>query len=159
MTALRTKIKTINEGKYVQQEGFEPNYILTQKGTRLSRVRILGTVVGKFASENKKFASLTLDDGSDTIRVKVFNAVSMFDNIAVGDIVDTVGKIREYNEEIYLIPEVISKVDNPNIEILRELEIEKQEEELEEQRRTILENQKQTTDLDELKKMMKKFQN
>ncbi|MBI4018478.1 MAG: hypothetical protein HY368_02615 [Candidatus Aenigmarchaeota archaeon] len=154
LTAVKTRIKAITTGKYVVREGFEPNYVLTAAGEQLSRVRVLATVVDKFVSETGKFASLTLDDGTETIRAKVFNAVSMFDSVAVGDIVDAIGRVREYQGEIYLMPEVVAKAETPNYELLRELELRQQERELQKKRALILEYQKQAADVDELKKHM-----
>lgn len=154
LTAIKTRIKNITSGKYVVREGFEPNYVLTKRGELLSRARVLATVVDKFVSETGKFASLTLDDGTDTIRAKVFNAVSMLDNIAVGDIVDVIGRVREYQGEIYMAPEVVAKQENPNYELLRELELRWQEREWEKKRELVFEYQKQTSDADELKRYM-----
>ena len=159
LTAIKTKIKQITTGKYVVQEGFNPNYIITNNGTRLSRVRILATVVDKFLSETNKFASITLDDGTDTIRAKAFNAVSIFESIGIGDIIDAVGRIREYQGEIYILPEIVTKAEEPNMEILRELEIKKQENELEEKRKIVLEHQNTVSDLNELKRLMKEMHN
>ena len=114
LTAIKTKIKSITTGKYVTQPGFEPNYVLTPLGIRLSRVRMLATVVDKFISETKKFSSITLDDGSDTIRVKVWNSL-ILDDFQVGETIDITGKVREYQGEVFLAPEVIRKVENQSI--------------------------------------------
>ncbi|MBI2578714.1 MAG: hypothetical protein HYW26_03315 [Candidatus Aenigmarchaeota archaeon] len=154
LTAVKARISSITSGKYVVREGFEPNYILSKRGGLLSRVRIMATVVDKFVSETGKFASLTLDDGTDTVRAKVFNALSMLDNIAVGDIVDAIGRIREYQGEIYIAPEIVTKIDNTNHELLRELELRMQDREHEKKRELILEYQKQSADAEELKKYM-----
>jgi RPA family protein len=154
LTAIKSDIKSITSGKYVMQEGFSPNYVLTQSGRKLSRVRVLGTIVDKFMSETGKFGSVTIDDGTDTIRAKVFNALSLLDNVEVGHIVDVFGKVREYQEEIFLIPEIISQKDI-KWEILRSLELKKEMEKWGEKRKQILAVQKETSDLDELKKAMK----
>ncbi len=51
----------------------------------------------------------------------------------VGDLVTVIGKVREYEGEVHLVPEVIREVEDPNWELLRELEIlEKREKMLEE---------------------------
>jgi RPA family protein/predicted transcriptional regulator len=154
LTAIKTKIKPITAGKYVSQPGFEPNYVLTSLGIRVSRVRILATVVDKFVSETKKFSSITLDDGSDTIRAKAWNSL-ILDELQIGDTIDITGKVREYQGEVFIAPELIRKVENPNWEILRELEIKRQEETFNQKRNFVLEYQKQTSDLAELKRMMK----
>lgn len=153
LTAIKTDIKSVISGKYVVRPGFESNYVLTPLGMKLSRVRILATVVDKFMSESGKFASITLDDGTSTIRAKAFSALSIMDGIGEGDIVDVVGKVKEYQDEVYIMPEIIAKKDF-YWEMLRALELKKQKEEWGEKRRSILENQKQTSDLEELKKIM-----
>jgi len=150
LTAIKTRIKPITGGRFVVQEGFNPSYVLTSDGLRLSRVKILGTLVDKFLSESGRFAAITLDDGTDTIRAKSFNSTAIFDSLNVGDILDLVGKIREYQGEIYLIPEVIIDVE-PNFEILRDLEIRDFQVQWKEKREIILEYQKQASDLSELK--------
>jgi len=152
--SVKTRIKDITGGRYVAQEGFNPNYVLTKYGLRLSRVRILATVVDKFISEGGKFASVTLDDGTDTIRVKVFNAVSMYDNIGVGSEVDVIARVKEYQGEIYLAPEIINVADDSNMQLLRELELRQQDREVEGKRKIILEHQKQTSDMSELERLM-----
>jgi len=159
MTAIKTRIAYILNGKYIAQEGFNPNYVLTSLGMRLSRVRILATVVDKYISDSGKFASITLDDGTGTIRSKAFNFISIFDGVEIGDIVDVIGKVKEYNGEIYLITEVVNKITDPNWEILRELELRRQEKEWKEKRNKVLEYEKQTSDLDELKKILKEREN
>src|SRR3989344_1901267 len=152
--SVKTRIKDITSGRYVAQEGFNPNYVLTKYGLRLSRVRVLATVVDKFISEGGKFASITLDDGSDTIRVKVFNAVSMYDNIGAGSEVDVIARVKEYQGEVYLAPEIINVITDHNFHLLRELELRQQDKETENKRKLILEHQKQTSDMTELERLM-----
>ncbi|MBI4171005.1 MAG: hypothetical protein HY514_04870 [Candidatus Aenigmarchaeota archaeon] len=155
LTALKTGIEAIGKGKFFVQEGFNPSYVLSSTGQRLSRVRILATAVDKFVSENGKFAALTLDDGSDTIRAKIFNALSMLENIEKGDIVDVTARVKEYQDEIYLLPETIKKIEDPNMELLRHLEIEEQKKEAERKRQLVLEYQQQVADASELVRIMK----
>ncbi len=124
ITAQKTNAFELVRGKYVKRPGFESNYVLTNMGRRLSRIRLVGLVVDKYVSEEGNYAAITLDDESDTIRCKAFMNMKIFDSVNAGDLVDVVGKVREYNGEIYLMPEIIRKVD-PNFEVLRMLEIAK----------------------------------
>jgi RPA family protein len=158
ITTVKTRIADITKGRYVLQEGMNPNYVLTNRGQRLSRVRILATVVDKFLSETGKFAAITIDDGTDTVRVKVFNAVSMFDSIAVGNDVDLIGRVKEYNGEIYLAPEIITKAD-PNFELLRELELRHQGKMISKKRETVFAYKNQTADMTELARLLKEREN
>lgn len=154
MTAVKARIKSITAGKYNPSQGFTPGYVITSAGQRISRVRVLATVVDKFISEDKRFASVTLDDGSDTIRCKMFGGASIFDAVENGRLVDLVGKLKEYQGEVYIIPEVIRAVDDPNWELLRELELRSSERDFGEKRRLVIEHQKTVSDLEELKKYM-----
>jgi len=136
--AKKVQIKTINLGDFVKQEGFNPSYVDVD-GFKISRVRVLATVIDKFVSEDGNYITLTLDDTTDTIRCKIFmnsnfpdstsrqNLINqkVISNIEKGDLIDVIGKIREYNEERYIQPEIIVKIEDPNFEVLRKLEIEK----------------------------------
>jgi RPA family protein len=122
-TAKKVRIWDVMNCEFVKREGFEPSFIRTGLGEQVSRARVLGTVVARFVAEDGKYAAVTLDDGSDTIRLKVFKTTKPLDALNVGDIVDVIGKIREYEGERYIIPEVAKRVDDPNYEILRRLEL------------------------------------
>jgi len=125
MTAKKVTVSELVNGKWVKKEGMEPSFVTTKAGKNISRARILATVVSKFQSEDGNFGSVTLDDSTDTIRAKCFKELGPIDNVEVGDIVDVVGKAREYNDEIYVIPEFMRKVSDPNEELLRKLEMSK----------------------------------
>jgi len=158
ITTVKTRISSVTKGKYVTQGGLNPNYVLTGIGERLSRVRVLAAVVDKFLSETGKFAAITIDDGTDTIRVKVFNAVSMFERIDVGDEIDLIARVKEYNGEIYLAPEIITKAET-NFELLRELELREQEKHMHKKRELIIAYKNQTADLSELARILKEREN
>ena len=125
LTAKKVRIADITNGEWVKKEGMEPSFILTNYKERISRARVLGTVVAKFMREDGNFGSITIDDGSDTIRAKTFKTVKPVEGIEIGNVIDIVGKIREYNGEVYVMPEVLLRVENPNLELLRALEIHK----------------------------------
>jgi hypothetical protein len=116
MTAVKLYIKHIIEGMY------DGSHLDTIFGT-VSEVRIFGTLVDTFVTDDETYTSLTVDDGTETIRIKGWRRdVERLKQFNIGDIVDIVGKIREYNDEIYLSPQIISKI-TPNRWILRELEL------------------------------------
>ncbi len=123
MTAIKVKISDLMSGQWIKKEGMEPSFVVTKNREKVSRARVLATVVGKFISEDGNFGSVTLDDGSDTIRAKCFKDLNLLQPVEIGKLVDLIGKVREYNDEIYIIPEIIRNVDDPNLELLRKLEI------------------------------------
>lgn len=120
-TAIKVRIKDIQEGEYVRAN---PNYVLTPCGERITRARVMATVVARFVSEDERYASITLDDGSDTISVRAFrDEVEFIKKIKEGDLVDVIGKIKEYEGEKYLTAECIRVIDDPNWELVRKLEL------------------------------------
>ena len=47
----------------------------------------------------------------------------LFTNLNVGDLILLVGKVREYNNAIYVSPDIIKKIDNPSWAKLRKNEL------------------------------------
>jgi RPA family protein len=156
LTAKIASIAEIVSGKFVHKGGFESSYVLTSLGRRLSRVRVLGLVVDKFSSPDGKYATITIDDGSDTIRCKAFVNVKLFERIAVGDLVHVFGKVREYDDEIYIIGEIV-RVAEPNAEILRLLELKAIHTDQEQKIKKIKQLLKSAVDAAELKKAAAEF--
>ncbi len=122
--AYKLWIQNIVGSQFVEQEGeWEPNYI-DFNHMKVSRVNIIATVVDSFTSPDNNYSTIVLDDGSAEVRVRAFKEdVSMFSSIKIGDIVLVVGRTRKYNDEIYILPEIIRKIDNPNWEVLRKFEL------------------------------------
>jgi RPA family protein len=116
MTAVKLRIQDLIEGV------FDGTYVRTLFG-EVSEARILGTLIDIFTTDDDSYISLTVDDGTETIRIKAWRQdVKKLKQFSRGDFIEVVGKVREYNEEIYLTPEVVSAV-SPNRWILRELEL------------------------------------
>jgi RPA family protein len=93
------------------------------KNMDVTRVNVMANVTFKFIGDNNSYAALTLDDGTATIRAKAWrDDTSIFNGINLGDIVLVIGKIREYNGELYILPEVVRQLD-PNWELVRKLEM------------------------------------
>ncbi len=121
--AFKVYISDIINGEYVKQEGWNPNYVILDD-KKVSRVNLLATVVSKFSSEDGNYAALTLDDGTETIRVKAFGPdVMKVREIGIGNIVSFIGKVKQYNNETYLAPEGVRKVDDINWILVRKLEL------------------------------------
>jgi RPA family protein len=56
--------------------------------------------------------------------VKAFkDDVSIFDEIDIGDMVVVVGRVKEYADEIYVIPNFVRKVNDSNVFLLHKLEV------------------------------------
>ncbi|MBU2497144.1 MAG: hypothetical protein KJ767_03740 [Nanoarchaeota archaeon] len=121
MTAYKVWLSDIKEREFKQQQGV-PSHV-DINGRRVSRVNIIASVVDKFVSENQNYSSLTLDDGSEQLRLKAFaDSTEMLNAIEIGDIILTIAKLRTYNNETYLMPEILRKVSSKEA-LLRRLEL------------------------------------
>lgn len=122
MTARRVKIDDLMNGRYYKREGFEPNFVVTPRGMKVSRVYLIATVVDTYQNDEGSYGALTLDDGSETIRAKFFQELEPMEGVKEGDIVEIVGKVREYDDEMYVQPELVKHRDITH-EMLQELEV------------------------------------
>lgn len=125
LTAKKVRIVDIVSGKFFpgSKEEMKPGYAITPFGQKISRVNLVAAVTDKFLSEDGNYCSITVDDGTEAVRVKNFREnVELLKNIELGNLVLVIGKLKEYNEEVYVNGEVIRKVE-ANYESLRKLEI------------------------------------
>ena len=106
------KIHDLITNDFVKEEGaeFAPSYVLCN-GEKIARANVIGVVVDK---EEK---SLVIDDGTAKIRLRAFENTPGLDNFLVGDIVNVIGKIREFNNERYLMPEIMKKTTKKWLEL------------------------------------------
>ncbi|MBR9683713.1 hypothetical protein GOV03_04200 [Candidatus Woesearchaeota archaeon] len=107
--AVKLRIKEIINGKYVAEEGWTPNYLMTLGGKKVSRVNMVGVVLEK--GESERTSNLLLDDGSGKIYVRAFEEIKNLRETEIGEAVLIIGKIRSFNDEKYVSPEIIKKID------------------------------------------------
>ena len=93
---------------------------------QIVRVNLIANIIDKFLQEGeKKFASVTLDDASGQIKLKLFGEdITKFAPFAQGDTISVIGLLRSWNNEVYLTPEIIKKRD-PAFLMVRKLEIDR----------------------------------
>lgn len=123
LPAYKVKAEDIIFGKFEVSEEAGPS-LVTPWGIRIRKARLLGTVVDKYVKTDGTYGAISVDDGSGVVRVKVWREdLKIIENIERGDIVDVVGRVKERDGEVYITPDIIIKVTDPNFEVLRELEI------------------------------------
>ena len=118
MTAVRASISDIINGNFGDDTG---PHVVSPFGVELRRVVVVGFVVSKFYREGddsgkKRFESITLDDGTDTIRVKVWGDedAAVLEGVKENILALVIGKIRKYEDEAYIIPEIVRELTDPN---------------------------------------------
>ena len=126
MPAIKTRIVDIVNGKYFssEKEKMKAAFVITSFGQKISRLNLIATVIDKFVAEDGNYCSLTLDDGTSLIKTKAFKEDTMIlKDYELGDLIMLIGKLREYNGEVYINAEATRKVLDVNFEILRRFEI------------------------------------
>jgi RPA family protein len=111
VTATRVSISDIVNGTF---QGDDQPRLITPEGLSLSRVALVGYVSDEpFLREG--FSSITVNDGTSAIRVKAWKAdVVLLDGITQGTLVMVVGKVKEYEGQTYVVPEVVQVIDDPH---------------------------------------------
>jgi len=102
-------IRDIIGGTYVQEQENEPNYLLTIKKEKIYRCNIMATILTK--EKNGFIINFTVDDGSGIIVVRSFEINKLIEELKVGDTILIIGKIRIYNNDKYVSPEILKKID------------------------------------------------
>jgi uncharacterized protein len=98
--AYKLGVKDLLEGSYVRTEGqFEPNY-LSIGDRKVTRVNLIAVIV---SSEED---GVVLDDGSGRIEARVMPGFD-FKLPSAGNVALVIGRPRQHNQSIYLVPEII----------------------------------------------------
>lgn len=122
--AFKNRIGPILSGTPVNENDRLKHIEINNK--QVARTNIIANITDKYIQEGeeKKFGSITLDDGTGQIKAKVFgDDIEKFTSFNQGDTVLVIGMLRSWNNETYLTPEIIKKKD-PTYLILRKLELE-----------------------------------
>jgi len=122
--AYKIRIGDILKGRPMMDEG---KFLFLEMGDKkVVRVNVLANCIDKYVQEGEKqFASLTVDDASGQIKLKAFgDDIGPLKEVLQGDTLQIIGNVREWNGELYIIPEVIKKVDARWL-LVRKLEIQK----------------------------------
>ena len=122
--AYKVWIGDLLKSKMVVTTGeMEPNYFgLYDK--QVSRVNIIGFVVNKNEMENG--FSLDVDDGTGQISLRAWqDDLKILEGFNIGDLVLVMGRPREFSSTVYIVPEIVKKLDNYAWMKFRKLELEK----------------------------------
>lgn len=105
-TAIKISIKNILSCKFHQGSDMSPSYIQSSIKNPIYRVNIIGILLSK--NDN---TTLLLDDCTGTILIRSFEENKNLENINPGESIIVIGKVREFNNEKYIAPEIIQKID------------------------------------------------
>ncbi|MBU1135931.1 MAG: OB-fold nucleic acid binding domain-containing protein [Nanoarchaeota archaeon] len=91
------------------------------------RVNVVANIIERYETGGeRKYLSFTLDDASGQIKVKVFgDDIEKYKEINQGGTVMVIGRVRIFNDELYILPEII-KLQDTRYLLVRKLELEKE---------------------------------
>ncbi|MEM0231072.1 MAG: hypothetical protein QXT20_02630 [Candidatus Woesearchaeota archaeon] len=117
--AFKISISEFLNGEYVKSDGWDPNYLVTEFYPRVSKVNIIGVVISNELEQFGEIAyrNIILDDGTGSVHLRNFENPEAFSNINISDTVLVLGKPREYNNERYVLAEIVRKVDPKWLEV------------------------------------------
>lgn len=118
--AHKVGICDILKGEFIKDE-LSAGYVKLNE-SKVSRVNVIAVIVDK--SEAAGNSSVIIDDGTGRILLKSFDGAGLFSGLDVGDVVLIVGRIREFNSERYIVPEILKKAYNGLWMAARKLELE-----------------------------------
>jgi RPA family protein len=146
-TAVKITIGKLLSCKYVEQNDNEPNYLELPSGEKLYRLNLMAIVLDK--ERVGAITNLLVDDGTGKVVLRSFEENKNIEKLTVGDSVLIIGKLRKYNQEKYVSPEIIKKVSSGWLK-LRSLEFD----DIKEDKINVVETLKE--DVLEKKKMLEK---
>jgi len=125
-TAYKVFIGDLIKGDFVKGLGeWEPNYVLVDD-KKVSRVNIIASVISKYETPDKNYSAIDVDDGSGVISLKTWKEdIILLDGLDVGDLVLVIGRTRQYNDQIYITPEIVKILTDLTWSKLRKAELEK----------------------------------
>jgi RPA family protein len=108
--AIKTTVQQLLLGKYMQENEQTPNYLLTKSNEKIYRLNVMGIVLSN--EKQGAITNLLFDDGTGKITLRVFEENKVVNSLNVGDVILSIGKLRIYNQEKYIAPEIIKKIDH-----------------------------------------------
>lgn len=106
--AVKVPLSYIVNGMYEPATTESLACLITPDGSRIYRVNVMATILNKEIQGN--ITNLYLDDSTGNVVVRSFEEHPLLQSLRVGEVLLVVGKVRVYNQEKYLSPEIIKKV-------------------------------------------------
>jgi len=108
--AYKLPIEYLYRGTFVKSPGdMQPSYVHLFD-LQVSRVNIIGTVTEILGTET--LSGFILDDGTGQIHARAFDDKRyLLEPVSVGSLVCVIGRMREYNDTLYVQVEVVKTLD------------------------------------------------
>ncbi len=115
----KVRISDVINGNFVKDD-ISAGYIKLGN-FNVSRVNIIASFIYK--SEQSNSANAVIDDGTGRLALRVFENKDIFSKADIGDFVLVIGRVREFSNERYIIPEIVKKIEDIEWVNVRKLEL------------------------------------
>ncbi len=105
--AVKLTISDILEGDYIQENEQNPNYLLLKSGAGVYRINVIVVVLRK--EQIGTITNLLIEDNTGAIIARFFEESKVISQVQAGDVILLIGKVRMYNQEKYISPEIVKK--------------------------------------------------
>jgi RPA family protein len=124
LTAIRASVSDIIEGTFGKDSG---PYVTSPHGVELRRVALVGFIMDRRSGDGKgggKYANITFEDDTGTINIWAWDQdAGALEALELNSLILVVGKVKSFdNEEIYILPDFIRELDDPNFMTLHTME-------------------------------------
>lgn len=113
-TAIKTHITSIVGGIF-KKSLEEPGHVVTPENKKIARANMIGVCI-----EVKDPTSFVVDDATASILVRSFENNH---SVSVGDVLNVIGKPRDFQSTVYIVPEIVKKITNKKWVDLRKKEL------------------------------------
>lgn len=101
-------IGEILQSDYLQEED-GLNYLLTPDQKKIYRLNLMAAILEKETRGN--ITNFLVDDGTGIIVLRSFEDNKSLRQLNIGEVILITGRLRVYNQERYLSPEIVKKID------------------------------------------------
>jgi len=115
--AYKMTIGEINRSKYIQENEQGLSYLQTEDQRSIFRLNMVGIIIN--IQKQGNITNLWLEDGTEKIIVRIFEENDKVSSLFPGEVVLIIGKVRSYNQERYISPEIIKKVSSDWLKLRR----------------------------------------
>lgn len=122
---VKSSINNIINGKFIKiTDEFKPSYVVGITGKQMSRVNVIGIIISDI-NNNETNADFLLDDATGSVTIRTFDEkiIGKLNDFGTGNLVMIIGKPREFNDSIYIVPEIIKELKNNKWVNLRKKEL------------------------------------
>lgn len=115
-SAYHVSVRQILNSKFIIRDESMPDTLLLENGENVYRINLMGFLVDRDKN------TLVVDDGTGTVPVRLFERPELAEGFQLGELLQVIGRVREFEADRYIFADIVSKVDTAWIKV-RTLEI------------------------------------